>query len=150
MSTFKKIGKSKRGPTLIETLLALVALSLGLLGIAALQMTSMRNNRGAHQRAQAASLAYDIADRMRANRDAAIAGNYTVALNQVVLGGALNELDIQNWKDSLAITLPGGDGSISAPAAGTNVVTITVRWTDTLEGETASAGVQTFTTRTQI
>ena len=49
--------KSQRGTTLIETLVALVVLSVGLLGIAALQMTSLRNNRGAHLRSQAQVLA---------------------------------------------------------------------------------------------
>ena len=42
--------KTQRGTTLVEVLVALVVLSVGLLGIAALQMTSLRNNRGAHLR----------------------------------------------------------------------------------------------------
>ena len=146
-----RLGKSRReqrGTTLIETLVALVVLSIGLLGVAALQMTSLRNNRGAHLRSQAAVLAYDIADRMRANRTAALGGAYTVAMAAIPVGTALNDLDIQAWKQSLSITLPAGDGSIGLE--GGNVVVITVQWTDTLEGETANAGVQTFTTRTRI
>ena len=63
------------GMTLIETLVALLVLSIGLLRCrAALQMTSLRNNHAAHTRSQATALAYDIADRMRANRTVAVGG----------------------------------------------------------------------------
>ena len=55
------------GFTLIEVLISLVVLSLGLLGLAALQASSLRSNQGAYYRSQAAQFAYNIADRMRAN-----------------------------------------------------------------------------------
>lgn len=133
--------KTQRGTTLIETLVALVVLSVGLLGIAALQMTSLRNNRGAHLRSQAQVLAYDIADRMRANRNAAMADAYLIALapaTSTATGVALT--DILEWKGTLAAALPGGDGAIARDGA---MFEITVTWTDTL-------GAQTFRTRTRI
>ena len=67
-----------RGFTLIEALVALVVLSIGLLGVAALQLASLQANYGASQRTQATFLAQDIVDRMRANRDAAVAGDYDI------------------------------------------------------------------------
>ena len=132
--------KTQRGTTLVETLVALVVLSVGLLGIAALQMTSLRNNRGAHLRSQAQVLAYDIADRMRANRNVALANAYVVALGVTPAGGTLDALDLQEWKATLAQALPGGDGEITRVG---NMFRIRMRWTDSL-------GVQTFDTRTQI
>jgi type IV pilus assembly protein PilV len=132
--------KTQRGTTLIETLVALVVLSVGLLGIAALQMTSLRNNRGAHLRSQAQVLAYDIADRMRANRNVALANAYVVALGVTPAGGTLDALDLQDWKATLAQALPSGDGEITRVG---NMFRIRIRWTDSL-------GVQTFDTRTQI
>jgi type IV pilus assembly protein PilV len=132
--------KTQRGTTLVETLVALVVLSVGLLGIAALQMTSLRNNRGAHLRSQAQVLAYDIADRMRANRNVALANAYVVALGVTPAGGTLNALDLQEWKATLARALPSGDGEITRVG---NLFRIRIRWTDSL-------GVQTFDTRTQI
>jgi type IV pilus assembly protein PilV len=132
--------KTQRGTTLVETLVALVVLSVGLLGIAALQMTSLRNNRGAHFRSQAQVLAYDIADRMRANRNVALANQYVVALGVAPAGGTLNALDLQEWKATLAQALPSGDGEITRDG---NMFRIRIRWTDSL-------GVQTFDTRTQI
>jgi type IV pilus assembly protein PilV len=132
--------KSQRGTTLIETLVALVVLSVGLLGIAALQMTSLRNNRGAHLRSQAQVLAYDIADRMRANRNAAQADAYLTALAAGPTGTGLVLTDLQAWKDTLATALPGGQGEIVRVG---QMFRITIQWTDTL-------GVQTFVTRTRI
>lgn len=57
-----------RGVTLIEVLVALVVLSIGVIGLAALQAQALQMNQGAYMRAQATNLAYDIADRMRTNR----------------------------------------------------------------------------------
>ncbi len=64
------------GFTLIEVLVALLVLSIGLLGLAALQNTALQFNTDSYQRTQATLLAYDILDRMRANSLAVSAGNY--------------------------------------------------------------------------
>lgn len=139
---FVNANKLERGTTLIETLVALLVLSIGLLGIAGMQMTSLQNNRGAHLRSQAQVLSYDIADRMRANRTAALAGKYVIALGATVTGTTVEVADLLTWKKTLAAALPAGDGQIDLPA-GTDLVRITVQWTDTL-------GQQTFTTQTRI
>ncbi len=70
MSGFYRIISQKSqqtGYSLIEVLIAIVVTSIGLLGLAAMQATGLRNNHSAYQRSQATVLAYDIADRMRAN-----------------------------------------------------------------------------------
>lgn len=59
----------QRGFTLIEVLVALMVLSLGLLGLAALQTVGLKYNNQSYQRTQAVLQAYDIIDRMRANKD---------------------------------------------------------------------------------
>ncbi|KZY63581.1 hypothetical protein A3735_25955, partial [Oleiphilus sp. HI0061] len=75
--TMKYLAPStQRGFTLIEILVTIVILSIGLLGVASLQMQGLRNNQSAYLRSQASILVYDIADRMRANSVAAIAGRY--------------------------------------------------------------------------
>ncbi|WP_411728115.1 type IV pilus modification protein PilV [Methyloglobulus sp.] len=56
------------GFTLIEVLITMVVLAVGLLGLAGLQSASLGNNQKAYNRSQATQLAYDMADRMRANR----------------------------------------------------------------------------------
>jgi len=55
------------GFTLIEVLVTIVILSVGLLGMAALQITGVRSATGATSRTQATLLADDIVERMRAN-----------------------------------------------------------------------------------
>jgi type IV pilus modification protein PilV len=55
------------GFSMIELLVAVLVMGVGVLGIAALQMVSLQNNRGALVRAEAVSLAYDMMDRIRAN-----------------------------------------------------------------------------------
>lgn len=55
------------GVGMIEVLVTLVILSIGLLGLAALQLTGLRSNSSAGARSAATMLANDMADRMRAN-----------------------------------------------------------------------------------
>lgn len=59
--------KKKSGFLLIEVLIAMLVLSLGLLGLAGLQARGLRNNVSAYNRGQATQLAYDMAGRIRAN-----------------------------------------------------------------------------------
>ena len=43
-------SRNQRGVTLIEVLVSLLVLSIGLLGVAALQVTALQTNQGAHVR----------------------------------------------------------------------------------------------------
>jgi type IV pilus modification protein PilV len=61
---------NERGFTLIESLVALVVLSVGLLGAAATLLGSLRGHAEALQRAVALVLVRDAADRIRANAGA--------------------------------------------------------------------------------
>ena len=58
---------SQRGATLIEVLISLLLITIGLLGIAASQITSLKMTLSSYQRSQATVFANDIADRLRAN-----------------------------------------------------------------------------------
>ena len=51
-----RIRQAQRGITMVESLVALVVLSIGLLGIASLYVTSLRTGRTALIRTQAVSL----------------------------------------------------------------------------------------------
>ena len=59
--------RASRGFTLLETLVALLVLSTGLLGAAALLLDSVRGHAAAQRRVAAANLVRDMADRIRAN-----------------------------------------------------------------------------------
>lgn len=149
------IGRS-RGMTLIEVLVTLVIISVGLLGVAALQLTTVRNNYDAFVRSQAAVLASDILDRIRANRAAAMtgAGAYNTDFGDVTsTTNPAATADMTQWKAMLNAQLPNGDGSIvtnTVNVAGVDrrIVTITIRWG---ERSTVVANQQvTFVTSSQI
>jgi type IV pilus assembly protein PilV len=59
--------RTSRGFSLVETLVALVVLSVGLLGAAGLLLDSLRGHASALRRVEASSLVRDMADRIRAN-----------------------------------------------------------------------------------
>lgn len=77
-NTPQKIRSSQEGYFLLEILITVVVLSLGLLGVAAMQYTGLRDNNRSNERSLATILAYDLIDRMRANRIGAQNGNYIV------------------------------------------------------------------------
>ena len=64
---FTRPPKRCRGATMMEVLVSVFVLSVGVLGVAGLQVTAKRSNYEATQRATAASLAQDIIERMRSN-----------------------------------------------------------------------------------
>ena len=144
------------GFTLIESLVALLVLSIGLLGVAAMQLASLQANNGAFQRTQATFLAQDITDRMRANRAAALAGDYDFNFGDAapVAPASVAEDDIFAWKARLSATLPAGasgdaddqpDAEIVTDVA-TNTVTVSIRWDDS-KGE---EDLLTFDMRTRL
>ena len=65
--------RAARGFSLLEAMIALVVLSVGMLGIAALHAQSLAASRTAQLRTQAVNLAGDMADRVRVNRVAGAA-----------------------------------------------------------------------------
>lgn len=127
-----------RGFTLLEVLIALVILSIGLLGIATLQGVGLRSSQGAYLTSQASLLAYDIADRIRANPGMiALGGSVATAEGDCALdvpGLPLSDADRIEWSCSVQTLLPRGSGSVSrvpsTTIAGASTVTIDLDWQD--------------------
>ncbi len=113
------------GVTLIEVLVAVLVLSIGLMGVAALQTTSLSHGFSAYQRSQANALAYEMLDRIRADREwLETASNYTTL---ETMGNAM-----------AAAKLTQGELEIDVSGS---IVTITVTWLDNrLEAGTGALG----------
>ena len=71
-----RIRASQTGATLLEALVTLLVMSVGLLGMAALQISGMQETASALRHTQANWMTYDMADRIRANPAGAAAGEY--------------------------------------------------------------------------
>jgi type IV pilus assembly protein PilV len=129
----------QRGFTLVEVLVALVVLSIGLLGMAKMVMVSSHSNDSAYLRSQATAMAYQAMDSMRANLLGATAGNYVTGLG-VMPGPASNcsaycdnptlaLSDVRGWKQHL-LALPKGTGAITTSATFPVIATVVVQWDD--------------------
>lgn len=127
--------KRQAGTTLIEVLVTLVVLSIGLLGVAAMQMLSLQSNQNAYFRSQATALTAEITDHARANRS-------------IVLGSSsLPNEDF--WNQRAAELLPSGQ--VSANVNGDpGEITIDVSWLDNRGNEAPNDGMVTYRVRSRI
>lgn len=125
------IGRRRvSGVGLIEVLIAVVILSFGMLGIAALQSTSLRNSQSALERSQAVVQTYAILDAMRANLAVARIGGYdlTVLTCVVPKTGDLAASDLHDWIQALKRDL--GEAACGQIKCGSLACRITVQWDD--------------------
>ncbi|MDO8825286.1 type IV pilus modification protein PilV [Methylophaga sp.] len=142
----------QRGFTLLEVMIAVFVLAIGLLGMAHLQITSLKHNQSAEFRTQSAMMAADMLDRMRANRDAAQNGNYAIAIGDEPPSSTntIADADIVEWLENLSFYLPQGNGQIACGVFNVNsefVCDITINWRETLNDgdDYGELGTSTFT-----
>ena len=135
-------NSSQRGLTLIESMIALLVISVGLLGIAALNLTSMQQHSSALHHSKAVWVGYNMADRIRANvtRFGDYAGidtdnSYSQDCNAGdCTTGQLVTSDAEQWARKVR-GLPGGRGMVSGDA--TRLV-VRVMWDDVGTGATGT------------
>jgi type IV pilus assembly protein PilV len=138
---------SVRGVGLIEVLVAVLVLAIGLLGVAAMQATALRNSQSSLERSQGVMHVYTILDSMRANPSAARTGAYNMGMTCAVpAAGNLVANDKRAWIDMLQQNL--GATACGQVACVATLCTISVRWDDS-RGTSGSA-TQTFSTTTRI
>lgn len=137
----------------MEVLVALAVLSIGLLGMAGMQLFSLKSSHNAYLQSQASFFAYDLIDKMRANPVGFDNGNYDSALSASP-GNFINcqtttatcsptelaAFELAQWKCGLGSyendtvcgaplnmtsVLPNGDGQVIRNG---DDVTVTVQW----------------------
>ncbi len=134
--------RSQRGMTLVEAMIALLVISVGLLGIASLQLTAMNQNTSSLNHSQAVWYAYNMSDRIRANMpeydnyDGIDTDNsYSQNCNSSRCSAAqLRVADAEEWANMIG-SLPGGRGMIDN---GNDGLEITVMWDDDGTGATGT------------
>ena len=141
MSFHSAINQSRarqRGFSLVEVLIALVIMSVGMLGIAGLYVQSLQAGRTSMLRHNAVTLAGDVADRIRANPRAGVVYQDSDGVNRNCVDNGTDcdasemaDHDVFLWKAQAGTTLPGGDVTITFDdTVFPNEYTINVNWTE--------------------
>ena len=131
--THTKPSSAQDGFTLLEVMIALLIFSIGLLGLAGMQVHGIQNTHKALNRSIAIQQAYDMSERIRANRAGIAAGDYddlsisTVGCAQDQDCSSIPHKDFQDWYNSNASMLPSGQGTVKGE---NGVITVTVHWNE--------------------
>jgi type IV pilus assembly protein PilV len=145
-----------RGFTLLEVLVALVILSIGLLGLAAMQASALSSTHGSQLESMVAIQARSLADAMSANPDYWSANSPTFAITpsptspttpvisstapsapttaclNTACGSAADMAgyDVQLWAAELLKLVPGASATIACTASAPVGCSITIQWTE--------------------
>jgi type IV pilus assembly protein PilV len=143
-------SRSMRGVGLIEVMIAVLIMGIGLLGIAAMQATTLRNSQSSVERSQAVVQTYTILDSMRANLDAARNNLYNIGLTCTVpAGGTLITNDQRFWLQTVQANL--GTTACGQIECASNACKITLQWDDSRgTGDRTKLATQALVTSTQI
>lgn len=128
--------RKQRGFALLESLIAIVIMALGILGIVGMQMRTLTDTQTSVRRAQAIRLIEDLSERMRVNPNALLSVNnylstfattsddYTSASNYCLQNSCTAteqaSFDLLQWKSAVQQTLPLGQASIFLAPGETN------------------------------
>lgn len=139
------------GFSMIELLIALVILSVGLLGTAGIQALGLRTANVALDHNTATQLAVEITERMRTNRSAFAAGGYDgdwdadSTLTRPTCGPCSAtqqaQIDLHDWVDRV-VQMNQGSASIVSDGS---TATVTVDWVDVTFGRVSGDGTTTVT-----
>lgn len=136
----------QRGASLIEALVAMLVLSLGVMGMAAIQTRTLTTARTTHQHALAVRATDDLRDRMQVNADVRLAPDLlntyatswgpppapaTNCASVPCDGAQLAAFDLAQWKGELARVLPGGDASVFTSFTDASQFGVLVAWRET-------------------
>ena len=148
---FVRVGRRyQTGVGLIEVLVAVLVLSIGFLGVAALQARSMSTNNSAMVRSMATIASYSILDAIRLDVSSAVSGAYNKTMKGNACGTAGSTLASQQlyqWCNTELLPIGQGAsttvGIISCSAASgttTAACTVTIQFDDSRAGDAGSSG----------
>jgi type IV pilus assembly protein PilV len=144
--------RRQRGVGLIEVLISVLVLSIGMLGLASLQMSTLRNNQSALERGMVVVQSHSIADAMRADRAAARRGDFNLAIDAEPAGATFAATTLIAWRANLRAVLgPEASGAVNCDGS----CTITIQWNDergsgAADEQRTEEGMQTIVTVVQL
>ena len=155
-----------KGTSLIEVMVTVVILAISLVGIAALQVFGVRYNHSAYLRSQSTMLAYDILDRMRANRAQAATTNvYLMNFGDSISAPATDcsnvgqscspfevaQYDLSEWAAAVAAVLPDGEAQIQVQdLPDRRVYTVSLKWRDRRDTDDNKEIITPFVYRAEL
>lgn len=140
----------QQGISLLETMIAVLVLAIGLLGVAGLQTMNLKNSQSAHQRTMAVMLTGSMAERIRAN--SALARNGAFVLSKTCsplnLSGSIQNVERTQWIAEVKLALGSVASSCGEVAydGANRTYTIVVSWDDSR----ALGGLSAMTLRQQV
>ncbi|GLQ94636.1 type IV pilus modification protein PilV [Dyella acidisoli] len=161
-----------RGFTLLEVMVALVILSIGLIGLAAMQASALSSTHGSQLESMVAIQARSLAEAMSANPDYWANNSPTFTITSSTsspttpvygtntpaapTGGCINTVcspanmagyDVQQWATQLLQQVPGASATITCTASAPVGCKIAIQWTEksvaALNSGTANAATTT-------
>jgi type IV pilus assembly protein PilV len=158
----KTMRTKVQGFSLLEVLITIVVVAIGLLGVAGMQVASIKLAANADTRSKASAQVSQIYEQMISNR--AGLANYAVGFGTTPSGTTTEQTQLRLWKETLAAALPGGDGRIVVAAADPSCglaasaatvgfpcrnITVTVRWNES-NTKRSGGGLVSFVSQTRI
>ncbi len=155
------------GFSLIEVLVAVLVLSLGMLGVALVLVTTHKANTSSYIRQNAQQYATDMIARMRSNPSQSIGGAYDIAANTpppatypdncsatACTQSQLAKEDVGQWLYNLSKNLTDGTGTVTVTTVNGNPeATVTVSWNDAPAMQAfkeKNPGMTTYTLKTVL
>lgn len=140
------LRRQAQGMSLIEVLVSVLVLSLGLMGIAAMQAMALRGGQSSLESSQAVMQASSLFEAMRANRDNAAAyntGKVKVCSVASISGTTLAKNDLKAWLTAMKSSIgTAGDATTCGQVTGCpGNCRVTVFWDDSRGG--VEAGLST-------
>ncbi len=136
---------NNKGFTLVEILVAMLILSISLLGMAGLQIVSLQSSSGALSRSQATMLSYDLVERIRRNDE--VVSNYVDLFEKLpdmpnspdCLDGGCTSLELADedflqWLAELNQSIPGATAELSQPVAAEQRFRLSIAWSESQFG----------------
>lgn len=148
-------ARRQRGIALIESLIAMLVMALGILGIVGVQMRALTDTQAGVRRAQAIRLIEDLGERLQSNPDAL--NNLTAYTTSPATApdcaaaactpAQIATFDAWQWHRNVAAALPAGTATVFIPQGGARQLGVMVGWSENRFNARGTLATQDQTTK---